>query len=154
MLTRTRTLLAAACLLAAAIWRITDVQADHMEGHASEVKYFPAAEVQAAFAAGRPILEQGSYKIHASRRQAPGMAEVHLADTDIVYVLEGRATIVVGGTVVGGKTTAEGEIRGASIAGGESRRLAPSDVIVVPNGTPHWFQEVTDPFLYYVVKVQ
>jgi hypothetical protein len=25
---------------------------------------------------------------------------------------------------------------------------------VIPNGTPHWFKEVTRPFLYYVVKVR
>jgi hypothetical protein len=24
----------------------------------------------------------------------------------------------------------------------------------VPKGTPHWFQEVTSPFNYYVVKVR
>ena len=28
------------------------------------------------------------------------------------------------------------------------------DVIVVPAGTPHWFKEVSNPFLYYVVKAR
>jgi hypothetical protein len=27
-------------------------------------------------------------------------------------------------------------------------------VEVVPNGTPHWFQRVDGPLLYYVVKVR
>ena len=107
----------------------------------------------AAFAAGKPLLENGQFKIHASRREAAGMAEVHTRDTDIVYVLDGSATLVTGGTVVDGKATAMDEIRGASISGGETRRLVKGDVVVVPNGVPHWFKQVNGPLLYYVVKV-
>lgn len=81
------------------------------------------------------------------------MAEVHTRDTDIVYVLSGTATLVTGGTVVGGHETAMDEVRGAAIDGGDTRRLAKGDVVVVPNGVPHWFKEVASPFLYYVVKV-
>jgi glc operon protein GlcG len=79
---------------------------------------------------------------------------VHTKDTDIVYVLRGSATFVTGGTVVDGRTTAPEEIRGTSIQGGQTLRLVPGDVVVVPNGTPHWFQEVRGPLLYYVVKVR
>jgi glc operon protein GlcG len=28
------------------------------------------------------------------------------------------------------------------------------DVVVIPNGVPHWFKEVEAPFLYYVIKVR
>jgi glc operon protein GlcG len=122
-------------------------------GMARTVTHLDSGTVSAAFAAGRPLVEVEGYKIHASRREAPGMAEVHVKDTDIIYVLDGTATLVTGGEVVDGKTTATDEIRGASIRGGQPRRLAKGDVIVVPNGTPHWFQEVDGPFLYYVVKV-
>jgi glc operon protein GlcG len=117
------------------------------------VEALASAEVTAAFKAGRPLLETGQYKIHASRRDAPGMAEVHTRDTDIVYVLDGSATLVTGGTVVGGATTAMDEIRGRSLEGGETRRLVKGDVVVVPNGVPHWFKQVDGPLLYYVVKV-
>jgi glc operon protein GlcG len=117
------------------------------------ISYLRSEAVAAAFAKGAPLLEVEGYKVHASRREAPGMAEIHLTDTDIVYVLEGAATLVTGGTVVDGKTTAPGEIRGASIKGGQAQRLVKGDVIVVPNGVPHWFQEVQGPVLYYVVKV-
>ena len=117
------------------------------------VEALASAEVAAAFAAGRPLLETGQFKIHASRRESAGMAEVHTRDTDIVYVLDGSATLVTGGTVVDGKATAVGEVRGVSITGGETRRLVKGDVVVVPNGVPHWFQQVNGPLLYYVVKV-
>ena len=116
------------------------------------VTFIPAARVTTAFAKGEPLVENGLYKVHASRREGPGMAEVHVRDTDIIYVLEGSATIVTGGQVVDGKTTATDEIRGRSITGGTERRLAKGDLFIVPNGVPHWFSEVQAPFLYYVVK--
>ena len=117
------------------------------------VTYIPAAQVKTAFAKGMPLVEVASYKVHASRREAPGQAEIHVKDTDIVYVLEGRATLVTGGTATNVETTAPDEIRGTAIDGGETRRIAPGDVVIVPNGTPHWFKEVQGPLLYYVVKV-
>jgi len=121
---------------------------------APAVTHFPAGEVKAAFARGAVLLDAERYMVHASRRDAAGQAEVHDRDTDIIYVLEGSAILVTGGLVVDGKTTAPGELRGSAIDGGDRRRLASGDVIVVPNGTPHWFQEVQPPLLYYVVKVR
>jgi len=116
--------------------------------------YLPADKVAAAFAKGMPLVEVDNYKVHASRREAPGMVEVHNRDTDIVYVLDGTATVVLGGQVIGGKTIASDEIRGSSITGStETRHLVKGDVLIVPNGMPHWFTEVQVPFLYYVVKV-
>lgn len=115
--------------------------------------YLAAAEVTAAFAKGRALLEVDAYKIHASRREAPGTAEVHVRDTDVIYVLQGSATIVTGGTVVSPRTVAADEVRGTQIEGGQPRTLATGDVFVVPNGVPHWFKTVEAPLLYYVVKV-
>ena len=63
------------------------------------------------------------------------------------------ATLVTGGTVVEGKTTAPDEIRGKEITGGEPREIKPGDVIIIPAGVPHWFKNVKGPVLYYVVKV-
>ena len=111
-------------------------------------------QVKAAFAKGRPLLEVVDYKIHASRREGPGIAEIHTRDTDIAYVLRGSATLVTGGAAVDVKQIGPEEFRGTLIRGGESRRLSPGDVVVIPNGVPHWFQEVKAPFLYYVVKVR
>jgi mannose-6-phosphate isomerase-like protein (cupin superfamily) len=115
--------------------------------------YVPSDKVQAAFAKGMPMIETGAYKVHASRRDRDGQAEVHARDTDILYVLEGTATLVTGGQVVNGKTTGEDEVRGDAIAGGDVRRLVKVDLVVVPNGLPHLFRDVKSPFLYYVVKV-
>lgn len=126
------------------------------DGLPTDVHYFSRDEVRGAFEQGRVLLDGTgrNYMVHASRRERPGQAEVHVLDTDVIYVLDGAATFVTGGTVVGGTTVEPNEIRGESISGGARRRLGRGDVITVPNGTPHWFQEVQGPLTYYVVKVR
>lgn len=124
--------------------------------HQPEVSYFSRDEVRAAFQRGSVLLDGTgrNYMVHASRREKAGQAEVHALDTDVIYVLDGSATLVTGGTVVGGKTTEPNEVRGDGIDGGQARHIGRGDVITVPNGTPHWFQEVQGPLTYYVVKVR
>jgi len=120
-----------------------------------KVTYLDHDRVTASFAKGSPLLEVGDYKIHASRRESmPGLAEIHTRDTDIIYVLQGSATLVTGGRAVGARETGPEELRGSAIEGGESREITVGDVVVVPNGTPHWFKQVNGPLLYYVVKVR
>jgi glc operon protein GlcG len=119
-----------------------------------KVTYFPTAAVSKSFEKGMPLLEIANYKVHASHREGPGVVEVHTRDTDIIYMLEGTATLVTGGAVIDGKNIEPEEIRGKSIEGGETRRITKGDVIIVPNGVPHWFKEVKGPINYYVVKVR
>src|SRR6202162_2231948 len=109
-------------------------------------------KMAAGFAKGGTVLNNGTYQILTSHRIQPGMVEVHAQYGDIMYVVEGSATVVTGGTVVDGKTTAPGEIRGASITGGKTNHLVPGDVLVIQAGTPHWFKQVDKLVSYYVVK--
>lgn len=119
---------------------------------AANVVYVPHRQVASAFERGAALHETGAYKVHASRRDAPGEAEIHQTDTDVFYVLDGRATLVTGGTLVDGRETASGEIRGSRIDGGEARAVGRGDVVVVPEGVPHWFKDVAKPVTYFVVK--
>ena len=125
-----------------------------LAGASSTVTYIPADQVNAAFAKGAVLVNNGNYMVHASRRDTEGQVEVHVKDADIIYMLEGSTTFITGGTMIGGKTTAPDEIRGTNITGGETRHLTKGDVIIVPKGTPHWFKEVSGTVLYYVVKVR
>jgi len=121
------------------------------------VSYFSKGAVDEGFSKGAVLFDGNggrNYMVHTSRREGPGMVEVHTKDTDILYVLKGSATIVTGGTMVDGKLVAADEIRGREITGGESRELVPGDAMIIPNGVPHWFKKVQAPFLYYVVKVR
>ena len=126
---------------------------ERQSNQTSSVTLIPGTKVEAAFAKGTPLYENSEFKVHASRRDAPGIAEVHFRDTDIFHIIEGSATFVIGGTTVDPKTVAPDEIRCKEIEGGESRHLGKGDVIIVPKGVPHWFKEVQGPLLYYVVKV-
>ena len=94
-----------------------------------------------------------NYMVHASRREKPGQAEIHTKDADIIYVfkeLRSRHR----GEAVDAKTTVAHEIPPPSIRNGQTRQIAKGDVVIVPRGVPHQFLEVTNPFLYYVVKVR
>src|SRR5271165_6699098 len=124
---------------------------------APAVSYWERSKVDDAFSKGA-VLFDGSdgrnYMVHASRREKPGQAEIHTKDADVIYVLQGSATFITGGEAIDAKITEPNELRGSSIKGGNTRQIAKGDVIIVPHGVPHQFLEVTDPFLYFVVKVR
>jgi glc operon protein GlcG len=124
---------------------------------APAVSYWEKSKVDEAFSKGA-VLFDGSdgrnYMVHASRREKPGQAEIHTKDADVIYVLQGSATFITGGEALDAKATAPDELRGSIIRNGQTRQIAKGDVIIVPHGVPHQFLEVTNPFLYYVVKVR
>ncbi|HYO92743.1 MAG TPA: heme-binding protein [Pyrinomonadaceae bacterium] len=125
---------------------------------AKAVAFFDSKQVETAFAKGTSLTEGSSglsYMVNPSRRDRPGMVEVHTLDTDIIYVVEGSATLITGGTLVDAKTVAPNEIRATSVSGqSEARRIGRGAVVIIPNNTPHWFKEVEGALLYYVVKVR
>ena len=120
------------------------------------VLFFNSNQVSASFSKGAVLLDgtNRNYMVNTSRRDSPGQAEIHRLDTDIIYVVEGTATFVTGGTAIEPKEIESNEIRGSRIDGGETRQLSKGDVIIVPNNTPHWFKEVGGTFLYYTIKVR
>lgn len=126
------------------------------------VTYIESRHVAASFVKGAVLVGEDenmmhaarNYMVHASHRDKAGTVEIHEFDTDIVYVLKGSAQLITGGTPVGTKTIAPHEFRAPSVNGGETRKLVPGDVVIIPNGVPHWFKEVEAPFDYYVVKVR
>ena len=119
---------------------------------AEEAMFVGRKDVDAAFAKDGTLTETSGYKVNASRRDAPGQAEIHTRATDVIYVVEGSATFVTGGKAIDPKEIAPNEIRGRAIEGGEAHQIGKGDVVVVPAGLPHWFKEVRGPFLYFVCK--
>lgn len=115
----------------------------------SKVTFIAADQV----AKGGSLATAPNLSITVAHRAEPGMVEVHDKETDTFYVLDGSATIVTGGTMVGGSVTGPGQHRGADITGGQAQRLTKGDVLVIPAGVPHWFKEVPSSIDYYVVKV-
>src|SRR5215468_11290783 len=122
---------------------------------ASGVQYVGHDKVSSALGkSGSPALVSASdLLVQGSHRDKAGQVEVHDKETDVIYVIDGDATFVTGGTMIGGKVTKAGQSLGTDIQGGDTHHLSKGDVIVVPAGVPHWFKDVPHSVSYYVVKV-
>ncbi len=99
------------------------------------------------------FVDTPEYIVQCSNRTGPGVVEIHTKETDVIYVIDGTASFVTGGTAKNITATNPLQPRGTDIQGGDVHRLTKGDVIVVPAGQPHWFKEVPGSVSYYVVKV-
>lgn len=119
----------------------------------TEAVFIDHDKVATAFMKGGSLINAPDLSVQGSHREVPGRVEVHDRETDVIYVIDGSATFVTGGTMVGGKVSRPGQWLGTDITGGETHHLTKGDMIIVPAGTPHWFKEITPQVSYYVVKV-
>ena len=103
-------------------------------------------------AKGGSLVTAPDYTVNVNSRNMTGQVEVHDKETDIFYVMEGEATFVTGGTMIGGKQSRPNQWLGTDIQGGETHHLTKGDVIVIPAGTPHWFKQVPSSIKYFTVK--
>jgi mannose-6-phosphate isomerase-like protein (cupin superfamily) len=89
------------------------------------------------------------------RREADGVVEWHENQADVFFVQSGSATLLVGGTMVGGETTEPHEKRNGTIQGGIRRKLSPGDVVRIPPQVPHQILLDGSPEItYFVIKVK
>jgi mannose-6-phosphate isomerase-like protein (cupin superfamily) len=102
--------------------------------------------------ANTPLGTRGNQTFLVAHREGNGQAEWHEKQADIIVIMEGDVTIVYGGTIVNGKSTAAGEIRGDSITDGKQVRLGPGDIFHISPKTPHQMM-VTGKLNYFVAKV-
>jgi mannose-6-phosphate isomerase-like protein (cupin superfamily) len=90
-----------------------------------------------------------------SRREADGIVEWHETQADIFFVQSGSATLLVGGTMVGGEMVEPHEKRNGTIQGGIRRKLSAGDVVRIGPKVPHQLLlEGAQNFTYFVVKVK
>lgn len=127
------------------VWRSTDIAAKGAE---------LAKKLDAQKVANETIATEGNRTFLIAHREGSGLAEWHEKQADVIFISAGQITMVYGGTIVDGKTTAPGEIRGASIRGGTDAKLGPGDVLHIPAKVPH--QMMLAPgakVTYFVTKV-
>ncbi len=104
--------------------------------------------------ASQQIAAFGNYSFMVAHREGTGEAEYHATQADVFMVQTGAATIIIGGELVDGKTTAPNEMRAASIKGGVEKKLAAGDIITIPAKVAHQVKmETSKEFTYFVVKV-
>ena len=124
------------------------------DGVPTVVTYVPNSKVTEVMTKGGEIVNDKGLIILANRRGA-GEVEVHDRTNHIFIIVEGEATFVTGGTLVGAKNTAPGQIRAGSVQGGTTHQLRKGDVITVPAKTPHWWKEVaTKTIAYYAINTE
>ena len=92
----------------------------------------------------QPIVALAPYSANLEYRvgglNAP--ASSHAKDAEMFYVVEGTGTVVTGGRLQNERATNADNASGTGIEGGDSRRIAAGDFVLVPQGTPHWFTQI------------
>src|SRR5581483_5768455 len=113
------------------------------------------------------VVDIGKYNVAVGvlhrAAKAKQTAIEHAQVTEVYYIIEGAGTFVTGGTMVDPTPSpADGttvkilvgpSTNGASIRGGQSRKVSPGDVIIIPPGVAHWFSAVEADMNYLVVRV-
>jgi mannose-6-phosphate isomerase-like protein (cupin superfamily) len=118
------------------------------------VHYIGHDKVTQVMSKGGQIVNDPGLIVLAQRREA-GLAEYHDHTNHVFIMVEGEATLVVGGTMVDAKRTAPDQMRAPSVEGGTTYHLSKGDVITIPAKTPHWFKEVpTKTVAYYAVNIE
>ena len=148
-----RNLLRPGILLTAAILSIA-VAVSFGSGVPAAVHYIGHDKVTEVMSKGGPIVSDPGLVILANRRTS-GEVEFHDHTNHVFIMVEGEATMVVGGTMVEPKRTAPSQLRAPSSEGGITYHLSKGDVITIPAKTPHWFKEIsTKTVAYYAVNIE
>ncbi len=123
-------------------------------GVPAAVHYIGHDRVAEVMSKGGPIVSDPGLVVLAQRREA-GPVECHDHTNHVFVMVEGEATLVVGGTMVDAKRTAPDQMRAPSLDGGTTYHMSKGDVITIPAKTPHWFKEVsTKTVAYYAVNIE
>ena len=135
-----------AILLAAAVAVAPPFTSLDKTGPETAVRHLPGAELGDSlkkakkptdFYAQALISKSPQYQVINTIRDKDGQAEVHADWSDHIFVQEGEAKFVTGGTALNAAVTAPGEQRGTSIKGGSTATMKAGDYFFVPAGTPH-----------------
>jgi mannose-6-phosphate isomerase-like protein (cupin superfamily) len=138
-------------VLVVAVVPMTAAQQGPMHWSASQIAELEkkiASNVDPARHLGLERLLDSATLIH---RDGPSEAEVHQKLADFITVRAGEGEVLVGGTIVGARTSAPDELRGPSMEGGTRYRFAAGDMLYIPANTPHQF--FAAPGRHFVVTI-
>lgn len=114
------------------------------------------------------MVDAGDHSVGVGVVHRPAMAATdapngirHHRLTEIYRVVEGRGTLVTGGSLQDaspldpdGRTVREltGPSSYGTLSGGRSRRVAPGDLVIIPAGVAHGFREIEEPITYLLFR--
>jgi mannose-6-phosphate isomerase-like protein (cupin superfamily) len=91
--------------------------------------------------------------VQHEKNRTGAAAELHDASDDVYYVLDGSATLVLGGKLEAPKETDPGEWRSPRIIDGKTFEIKKGDLVVVPRGTPHQRSTANQDFAMILIKI-
>ena len=91
--------------------------------------------------------------VQHEKNKTGAAAELHDASDDVYYVLDGSATLVLGGKLEAPKETDPGEWRSPRIVDGKTIEIKKGDLVVVPRGTPHQRSTANQDFTMILIKI-
>lgn len=91
--------------------------------------------------------------IQHEKNRVGAPAELHDASDDVYYVLEGAATLVLGGKLDQPREIEPGEWRSPKIIDGRIVEISKGDLVIVPRGTPHQRSTEGKDFNMILIKV-
>ncbi|MGI9206328.1 MAG: hypothetical protein ACR2Q3_20095 [Woeseiaceae bacterium] len=94
------------------------------------------------------------HSVYLVLRGRTSRAEIHETESDVQISIRGRATSIVGGTLINAESLPRKQQRGTSIEGGTRQELTPGDVMHIPPGAAH--QLLIGPeenYLYLLIKI-
>lgn len=133
---------------------LSGAQATAEQASASPALYASSADVAALIAEaknerktepriGETILRLDPYNVGLEYRPAVAPASVHLHQAELFYVIDGAATIVTGGKLVGAHQQNAENLAGTGVEGGATQQITKGDFVLVPEKTPHWFSAIS-----------
>lgn len=97
--------------------------------------------------------EQTRVAIFHDGKREGDLNEVHDNSDDIYYVLSGKATLMLGGTLVSPNEISPGEWRAKEATGGEKVEITKGDLVFVPRGTRHQRTVTGKGFSMILIKI-
>ena len=88
------------------------------------------------------VLQLSPYNANLEYRASVGNAAIHEKEAELMYVIEGSGTIVIGGTLVGQTRPNPSNLSGSAINDGRPQRIAKGDFVFVPENTAHWISAI------------
>jgi len=91
--------------------------------------------------------------VQHEKNKTGAAAELHDASDDVYYVLNGSATLVLGGKLEAPKEVEPGEWRSPRIIDGKTFEITKGDLVIVPRGTPHQRATANKDFTMILIKI-
>ena len=101
----------------------------------------------------QPLIGLGSYRATLEYRQAPSGAAIHEAEAEYFQVVDGSGTLITGGTLQDAHRTGPTQLAATSIIGGSTRQVTKGDMLIIPEGTPHWFSQINGRLILIAMKL-